>query len=101
MVTIAYSGNLSLIHCGSKADFWEIMHIICTAKHQEALRELAINALVDDAIKNIPGIGTTVSGGIQLQNSVDVAEEPTGREDGPEEFESVRDADEETAVGEA
>ena len=86
------------------------MHIICIAKRLGAVQELTINALVDNAIKSIPAsLGTSVAGDIQLQNSADArealavdgpdGEKPAGDEDGPEEFEMARDADE-TNVGE-
>ena len=77
--------------------------MICTAKRQEAVRELTIDVLVNDAIKNIPVcVDAPVAGGVQTQVEVgiDATEERADKEGELEQFEMARDGVEEAIVSE-
>lgn len=67
VVTIIHSDAASSLQFHYPADFWEINRVISRAKCLDAVDQLVIDALVEDAISNIPrGLGSSVAAGVQV-----------------------------------
>ncbi|KAI1788019.1 hypothetical protein LXA43DRAFT_1063894 [Ganoderma leucocontextum] len=67
VVTVTRGDAVSSLRFHFPADFFEINRIISKAKRVDAVDQLVIDALVEDAINNIPrGLGSSVAKGVQV-----------------------------------